>query len=308
MALNVTSSYAGKGAIDFIAPSLLSATSIQNGYVTVLTNIKYKYALVIANNSDDLIQAENANCNFDPQGTITLSERSLTPAHMKVNFEACKTKLETQWSAELMKAGQLNSTLTPNFIDFLMKRLEEYVSSNLEILMWQGAVASTSGKVYLNAVDGFVTLAKADAATVKVTGTTVTSANAVTEIGKVYAAIPDTIFDKEDLKIYVSRATYRNYALNLQANYQANSSVPSVQMNLGDLSYQGIPVVMVGIANNTIIAARASNLFLGLDLTSDTQEIKIIDLSETTGDDIIRAKMRFELSVNFGTPELVIYS
>ena len=85
--VNITTTYAGEFAGEFIAAALLSASTINDGGVTVKTNIGYKEVIKKLATSA-LVQA--ATCDFDPTSTITLTERIIQPAELQVNLQLCK--------------------------------------------------------------------------------------------------------------------------------------------------------------------------------------------------------------------------
>lgn len=310
MATSITTSYVGIGALDIISKSILSANTLEKGFITVIPNIKKSYKLVIGS-GDNIIQSDS--CPFSAQGTITLSERSLDPAHLKVNFQDCKTVLENHWQAALMQAGALNSDYTPVFEKFVMDYVADKTAEGVEKLIWQGNKAGSTGIFttypFLTSIDGLVVKASAAVDTIKITKTSLTSVNILGELVKVHNAIPDEVFDKADLQIFMNRKTYRLYRQAIQSSYIGNSAVQDITKGLGEVGYQGITISVVDIADNTMLVGTKSNLFLGTDLVSDFNEVKLLDLSETTGDDFIRVKSRFSADTNFAVgSELVIYA
>jgi hypothetical protein len=80
----VTSTYAGEFAGKYIAAALLSARTLDNKYITIMPNVKYKS--VIQSIAVDSI-VNDASCNFVTSGTVALTERILTPKELQVNLE-----------------------------------------------------------------------------------------------------------------------------------------------------------------------------------------------------------------------------
>jgi len=131
---------------------------------------------------------------------------------------------------------------------------------------------------------------EADSDVVDVTGTTVTAANVITEMGKVVDAIPTAVYGKEDLYIYVSSNVARAYvralggfgASGLGANGVNNEG--TTWFNGGDLAFDGVKVfVCSGMSDNTMVAAQKSNLFFGTGLLADHNEVKLIDMADLDG-------------------------
>jgi hypothetical protein len=54
-----------------------------------------------------------------------------------------------------------------------------------------------------------------------------------------------------------------------------------------------------GANAGTIIAAEKSNLFFGTGLTSDFQEVRVLDLAEIDGSQNVRIVMRFTAGVQY---------
>ena len=75
------------------------------------------------------------------------------------------------------------------------------------------------------------------------------------------------------------------------------------------LVIDGVPLKMVqGLNDNTAIATRKSNLWFGTGLMSDRNMVKVIDTSETLGDENVRVVMRMTAGVQYGNiSEIVTY-
>ena len=69
----VTTTYAGEFAGKYIAAALLSAKTLDNQYITIMPNVKFKS--VIQSIAVDSI-VNDASCNFTTSGTVALTERS----------------------------------------------------------------------------------------------------------------------------------------------------------------------------------------------------------------------------------------
>jgi len=57
------------------------------------------------------------------------------------------------------------------------------------------------------------------------------------------------------------------------------------------------------------MAAQKSNLFFATGLMSDSQEVKVLDMSDLDGSDNVRVIMRFTAGVQYGIgSDIVLYS
>jgi hypothetical protein len=200
--------------------------------------------------------------------------------------------------------------LPPNFSDFLIGHVAAKVAQKTEETIW-GGVNATAGEF-----DGFVTLMTADGDVNDVTGTTVTAANVITELGKVADAIPNAIYGKEDLTIYVPQNVARAYVRalggfgtsGLGANGMDNKG--TMWYGQGDLFFDGIRIAMVsGLASDTMVAAQSSNLYFGTGLLSDHNEVKLLDMGDLDGSQNVRVIMRYTAGVQYGIgSDIVLYS
>ena len=67
-----------------------------------------------------------------------------------------------------------------------------------------------------------------------------------------------------------------------------------------DAVFEGIKIaVCTGMNNDVLVAAEKSNLFFGTGLTSDFQEVRVLDLAEIDGSQNIRVVMRFTAGVQY---------
>ena len=257
---NITTTYAGEFAGKYISAALLSASTIENGGITVKPNVKYKEVMKKLS-TNDLVA--DATCDFDPTSTITLTERILQPEEFQVNLELCKKDFVSDWEAVQMGYSAFDN-LPPTFQDFLVAHVAAKVAEKTENTIWSGANA-TAGEF-----DGLVTLATADASVIDVAAGTVTAANVIDELGKIVDAIPSAVYGKEDLYLYVSQNVARAYvralggfgAAGLGAN--GTNAQGTQWWNNGALSFDGVKIFVAnGLADNTAMAAEKSNLFFG---------------------------------------------
>ena len=290
----------------YIAAALLSGTTLDNGLIEIKPNVKYK-EVIKKLATDDIVK--DATCDFSDTSTVTLTERILQPEEFQVNLELCKKDFRSDWEAVQM-GYSVYDNLPPSFSDFLLAHVAEKVAQRIETNIWQGSNA-TAGQF-----DGFTTLFAADADVVDVTGTTVTAANVIEEMGKVADAIPSALYGKEDLTIYVPQNVAKAYVRalggfgtsGLGANGVDNKG--TMWYGQGDLFFDGIRVAMVnGMPSNKMVAAQSSNFYFGTGLLSDSNEVKLLDMSDLDGSQNVRVIMRFTAGIQYGIgSEVVLYA
>jgi hypothetical protein len=303
---NITTTYAGEFAGKYISAALLSASTIENGGITVKPNVKYKEVMKKLS-TNDLVA--DATCDFDPTSTITLTERILQPEEFQVNLELCKKDFVSDWEAVQMGYSAFDN-LPPSFQDFLVAHVAAKVAEKTEETIWSGANA-TAGEF-----DGLVTLATADATVLDVVGTTVTAANVIAELGKVVDAVPSAVYGKEDLYMYVSQNVARAYVRALGGFGAAGLGANGVNAqgtqwwNNGALSFDGVKIFVAnGLGDNYIMAAEKSNIFFGTGLLSDHNLVKVIDMADIDGSQNVRVVMRYTSGVQYGIgSDIVLYT
>jgi len=306
MAESITTTYAGEFAGKYISAALLSADTIEGGFITVKPNVKYKEVMkTLSTNA----LVKDAACDFADQSTVTLAERVLQPEEFQVNLELCKKSFRNDWEAVQMGYSAFDS-LPPSFADFLIGHIAAKVAQKTEENIWQGTNA-TAGEF-----DGFEVTLEADSDVIDVTGTTVTAANVITELGKVVDAIPTSVYGKEDLYLYCSSNVARAYvralggfgASGLGANGVGGQG--TTWFNGQDLAFDGVKIaVCSGMSDNTVVAAQKSNLFFGTGLMSDHNEVKLIDMADLDGSQNVRVVMRFTAGIQHGIgADIVLYN
>jgi len=304
MAETITTSYAGEFAGKYISAALLSADTIEGGGITVKPNVKYKEVMkTLSTNA----LVKDAACDFADQSTVTLNERVLTPKEFQVNLSLCKQDFHSDWEAVQMGYSAFD-TLPPSFADFLLGHIAAKVAQKTEENIWQGADGNEGE------FDGFTVTLAADGTVNDVTGTTVTAANVIDELGKVVDAIPTSVYGKEDLYIYVSQSIARAYVRALggfgSSGLGANgvNNAGTTWFNGGDLAFDGVKLfVCSGMPDNDMVAAQKSNLFFGTGLLSDHNEVKLIDMADLDGSQNVRVIMRFTANIQHGIGADIVY-
>lgn len=302
MSVTVTSSYSGQFAGKYIAASLLTAKTIDDGAITVLPNIAYKAAMKVGAFSNLI---KNASCDFDTStSSLALTEKVLTPKELQINLDICSKDLRSDWESAQMGFSAYKQ-LPPLFSDFVISRVASEVASATESNIWDGADSDGN-------FQGLRELALADATVNDVTGTASTSANVVAELGKIVDAIPSGVYGAEDLYIYVSQNIFKNYVRALGGFAATNSGVDAKShtfYNGGELSFDGVKLYPTsGLRDNCAIAARQSNLFFGTGLLDDRNEVRVIDMAPLDGSQNYRIVMRYTAGVQLGIgADVVLY-
>jgi hypothetical protein len=305
---NITTTYAGEFAGAYIAAALLSAKTLDNKYVTIHPNVKYKEVIqkiAVANIVND------ASCDFTTSGSVALTEAVLTPKELQVNLELCKQQFVQSWEA-LQLGYSAFDTIPASFNDYLISYVGGIVAQATEISIWQG-VTATNGQfggfeVALSASVAAATGVIAAGGAAPISGS-ITSANVLSKLDTVVTSIPNTVYGKEDLLLYVSTNVAKAYQQAL-AGGSAGANGWNNQMNVGEkpFNFNGIEIVLCpGMSDSKIVAAQKSNLHFGTGLLSDFNEVKVLDMSNIDGSQNYRIVMRYTGGTVVGIPGDVVY-
>jgi len=302
---SITTTYAGESAGKYISAALLAGNTIANGGLTIRPNVKFK-EVVKRLELDGIVK--DGTCDFADTSTLTLTERILQPEEFQVNLELCKKDFRSDWDAISMGYSAFDN-LPSSFQDYLIGHVAAKVAQKQEINVWRGANA-TAGEY-----DGFSTLLAADAdlpASQEVAGTSVDASNVVDELGKVVDAIPAALYGRDDLMIYVAQNVFRAYKRALGGFQSGGQGAAGFQdrgnnQNINIESFDGVKIFMAnGLASDTMIATTKDNLHFGTGLTSDSQEVKILDMADLDGSQNVRIIMRFTAGVQYGIVEDIV--
>ena len=316
-AVNITTSYAGEFAGEYIAAALLSASTIDDGGLTVKANISFKEVikkLATAN------LVSPASCDFVPNSSVTLTERIIQPVELQVNLQLCKYDFVNDWESQSMGYG-LGQSLPPKFSDFMIAHVAAEVAQNTEFNIWRGDTTAASN----NSFDGFEKLIAASVAAGEVPagqqvaavgGGGLSATNIIAELSKVVDAIPSSLYGKEDLFIYIGSAAAKFYVQALGGFVANGLGANGVQnmgtqwWNNGSLTVNGVKIfVSPGLSPNKMYAAQRSNLYFGTGILNDTNAVKVLDMSDLDASNNVRMVMRFTSSVQFGiASDLVSYA
>lgn len=273
-------SYDSKRDAKVFAELLAKSYTIENDNISIIPNIKTSSVKVnkFSATKSGLVQEDARNCAWDANGTLTFGEKEIVPANLKVNVELCKEDLDQLLSQETYKSVK-RGEMPPAIEDVILEQLQNAIGQDNEKLIW------TASKTGGDACDGIITQATTDANVVKVSGTTLSSANVLAEIVKVYDAMPQEMLDANDkatsnadaVKIFVSPKTFR-FAMQALSNQPSAPTNTNVQLpsftKEGDaknlrIFYLGIEIVKAGVGDDTMFAAQIGNLVLATNLLED---------------------------------------
>lgn len=164
----------------------------------------------------------------------------------------------------------------------------------------QYAGASISGQTFTISVINATTYSLGVALTGGAAATTgwsrfINRNNVTAVLASIYSLIPEALREDPDLRWYVPTHVRDAYKLSQVTGTNVAGAF------LGDRTLDFLGNILEPIKSfspNTIVIAKKTNLFLGVDLLSDENEINEVDLRKTTGDKKVRWNMVMKSDVN----------
>ena len=307
--VNITSTYAGEFAGKYISAALLTASTIENGGVTVMPNVKYK-SVIQRIETGTLIA--DGTCDFTPISNVDLTEVIVQPEEFQVNLQLCKSDFINTWESYQMGFSAFNPNGLPtSFSEYLIGHIVAKVAAANESNIWTGNLGGAQAGEY----NGIETLAAADATVIDVpTPVALTSANIIDKLQAVVDLIPNALYSSETLKLYISNKAAKLYVralggFSVAATANSGTDAKGTQwFNNGALTFGGIPIFLAsGMSDDTMIAAESTNLFFATGLLSDYNECRTIDMTPIDGSQNFRFILRFTAAAAIGVGADVVY-
>jgi hypothetical protein len=296
--IDVTSSYDGTFAGEYISDAILSTNSLTNGVITVKPNILGTRIVKRLTISDDIVQ--DASCDFASNGTVTIDERKITPKLLKINLEDCKQNYIDDY--EVANMGNSAWKNYPKAVsDAIIARSLATGMAKTERNIWSGIDAAGQ-------FEGFETLARADVNVVDVvTPVAITAANVIDELTRALDTTLEEVREMPGFQIAVSPNIFNAYVRAL-GGFMTNLGGAGVD-NKGTTWFQGgesVPfeetrvVKCKGMSSNTMFLTYPQNLEFGTALLADHNKVKVIDMEDNDGSENVRFIARYSSAVQYG--------
>jgi hypothetical protein len=304
MALNLSglTAYTDEFRFDLIKEAVLKGRTVD--VATVQGGIKSSATI---NRLSTTIVGQNGACGWDPAGTTTLDQRTISVCDIKINEAICLNDLEAFYTQVMMNPGSYNTEIP--FEQLFAENKKDQIMALVEDLVWKG---DTDGSGNLALCDGFYKLFDAGITASNARyGTYSNSGLASTIVDKVDEAIgkiDPNIIDVDDLVLIMSYADYRTYAKALRdANLFHYTGAENQGMEFSQIHPgTNVRVMATRGANgaNRWVLTPASNLVIGTDLMSDAEDFRIFYSQDN---DEVRFLAKWKQGVQVAYLEHVVY-
>lgn len=289
----ITTNFTGEAAAGYIGALFLPAPTLRNGNIEIHENVSSKYHLGLID-VNNLIKAET--CEFNHQGTVNLTERTLEPIGLEINFDFCKNKFRQNYEALIagMK-GSAHGKMPSVFLNKFISEISAYASAQVEREIWDSNSGIGNNTLLTK---GILKHLIDDAAPANNLGAWTQANDIVDVLRALFDALPQEVQESDDLTYFLPT--------NASTKWMRKISDNGVNVNYNENAFDGIRVVKAPGVKVPILSP-ASNFHFGTDLMSDENVVKILDLENTTGDDVIRAIWKFRADVNVARPDLASF-
>lgn len=302
--------YCGKEAQEIFSKDIYDIDLRQYG-ITLMDGVKGKMKMYTGEIGDAW---QLYTCPFTPKGAASLAEAFIEPAAIKVNQENC---YDTFWNTFLVDQTEisLRGGIPQTFGEWYFAKLRQKMAKEYQEIFWKGDVAYTGAtKTYLKAVDGIEKQLNGNTAVTKVSGATMTVDNVISQVEAVIMkgleVAGEAEVDTEGYKIFMNHQDVRllEVALGKICCPNKESIFSNYGRENGRIYIMGYEVVPTMQSKNTVIFGPVRNLVLGFDTFDSHIEYKLIDMRETTGDNMFRVLAISNIAVGIILPELFVYS
>lgn len=302
--------YCGKEAQEIFSKDIYDIDLRQYG-ITFMDGLKGKMKIYNGEIGDAF---QLYTCPFTPSGSASLAEAFIEPAALKVNQENC---YDTFWNTFLVDQTEisLRGGIPQTFAEWYFDKLRKKMSAEYQEIFWKGDTGYTGAtKTYLKAIDGIEKQLDDNSGVTKVSGAVITVDNA---IAQVEAAIMKGIevagtaeVDTEGYKVFMNHQDVRllEVALGKVCCPNKESIFSNYGRENGRIYIMGYEVIPTMQSKNTVIFGPARNLVLGFDTYSSHLEYKLIDMRDTTGDNMFRIIAITNIAAGIVLPELFVVS
>ena len=302
--------YAGKEAQEIFSKDIYDIDLRQYG-ITFMDGVKGKVKLYNGEIGDAW---QVYTCPFTPAGAASLAESFIEPAAIKVNQENC---YDTFWNTFLVDQTEisLRGGIPQTFGEWYFGKLRQKMAKEYQEIFWQGDKARTaSTKTYLKVTDGIEKKMAALPSDNKYTVTAFTVANIIEQVEAIILKGIDVAnkaeVDTEGYKVFMNHADVRVLEIalgKLCCGNSMNDRFANYGRENGRIFVMGYEIVPSMIGKNKVVFGPARNLVLGYDTFDSHLEYKLIDMRETTGDNMFRVLAISNIAVGVIMPELFVY-
>jgi hypothetical protein len=262
MSYNVTTpglpEYIEQNKSELLHAAIAGFSTLQ--YIDIITGVKHKQSINFYDVSAPF-QA-GGTCATNASGDVVFSQTVLAVEDLKVENYFCAKALEEKYTQKYLKPGVKQEAM-PLEVE-ITNKINERISSQMEVAVWQGNKTSHTFNTNLKQFDGLITKVDAASPVYATAQSSVTTGNIFAILQDMYLKIPQTILGK-DLVYIMGKDTFQKLVVALG---NANLFHVKIDQSLGNWEmmhpFFNIKVIGVDGLNNITgtTAAHKDRIFL----------------------------------------------
>lgn len=277
----------------------LVGTETRRRGITVQTGVKTKEYINYF--EVDPVLQDGSDCGFNASGSITLTQRTVETALIKVNMDVCPKNLLGKYAEYLVKTGAGEQDLP--FEQYIVDGLTASLNRKIEKLIWQGDKTVHSSDTDLKWINGWLSIAGSEEDVIDVT--IASGDSAYSGIQKVYMALPEEAIER-GAEIYVSPSVFRTFMQEMvQLNYYHYSGPQNAAPR--EFYFPGSDTKVVSTPGLTgdlhVLGTFPKNLVYATDLENNAEEI---DIWYSKDNQVFRIDVEWNSGVQFAFPDMVV--
>ena len=243
---------------------------------------------------------DGSSCGFSAADEITLTQRTVVTAPIKVNGQICPKTLLGKYAEYLVRINATENDLP--FEQYIVDALVAQVNKKIEKLIWQGDHTQTSD-ADKKWIDGFIYQFDNDASVIDVS--IASGKTAYEGLVAVYLAMPEETIERGG-RIFVSPAIYRAFLQDLVTlNYFHYAGAVDSAPEEFVLPGSDVRVIKTpGLAGvNKVVGTFADNLVYACDVEGDNEDI---DLWWSQDDRLFKYAIEWNSGVSYHFSDQVV--
>jgi hypothetical protein len=287
-AVNSVSNYSGKPAGEIMVRAFKETSTLASDFITINENVNHKLNLRRLELTGG---RRNYSCGFVAGGGVDMDEKVLEPKKLRDDIELCKEDFRNQWDDGNLGASAMNNEGDmKEIMDAVVAAKLAEEADEIDDMIWTGD-NNADGEF-----GGFIPQFIADNEINKVAGTTITKDNVEAELMKALNAVPTKML-KKAIKVGVASniMTAYSHLLISRGIHNGLGGDANTELKFGKFML----VEITGLPDNNMVIAEKKNLVFGTGKQADFNNIRVIDTSETTGDDTFRLTMVYNGGVGY---------
>jgi hypothetical protein len=265
---------------------LIGAATITGTTARLITKIPgLKGATTVNKIATDIFFQDGASCGNTPSGDVTFTQRTLTPAPLRLVMDFCPRELEKKALSLQMSAGSTYESLP--FEEVITNLIVRNMRQKLEQMIWRSNASTGTGNFQF--FDGLITnietgsnFIDANSASYGAPITAFNIASMQEVIERLAFFTPDAVTESADsLKIWLGLDKFRLLNNSLLRGSSTVGQLQNMDMASAENSmfWPGTNIQIVGVGGlsglNKVYSASTDNMFLGIDVEDEEETFSI---------------------------------